>query len=71
MASGVDSYHASNISATTDPFTLLGGRYGCSVKAANYGTVKLQMLALDGSTYVDLKAPYEKADGTGGTEEDL
>jgi hypothetical protein len=28
----------------------------------------LQQLAIDGSTYLDIKAGFEKSDGTGGTE---
>lgn len=66
-----DGYQARNISANTAAFVLAGGRYGVSVIGTSFGTVKLQMLALDGSTWIDLKAPYEKADGTGGTEDDL
>jgi hypothetical protein len=67
----VDTYLASNISATTAAFSLQGGRYAACVMGSNFGTVKLQMLAADGSTMVDLKAPFDKPDGTGGTEEDL
>jgi hypothetical protein len=65
------SIQFSGISASTIPFVIEGGRYGVGVMGSNFGTVKLQQLALDGTTYLDLKAGYEKADGTGGTEDDL
>jgi hypothetical protein len=65
------SVQFSNISASTLPFVIDGGRYGVSVVGSNFGTVKLQQLAIDGSTYLDIKAGFEKSDGTGGTEDDL
>lgn len=64
-----DAFQTSNVAATTAAFELRGGRYACSVKASNYGTVKLQMLALDKTTYLDLKQAY--SDGSAGTETDL
>ena len=42
----------SNISATSAAFTLRGGLYGVTVIAGSWGTVTLQRLADDGSTYV-------------------
>lgn len=66
-----DGVSFSNISASTAAFVLKGGRYGVCVMGSNYGTVKLQMVAGDGSTYVDCKQAFDKPDGTGGTEEDL
>lgn len=44
----------SNISADTAGFTLRGGRYGVEVVGTGFGTVSLQRLAADGSTYVDV-----------------
>lgn len=45
----------SNISATTAAFVLLGGAYGVEVVATwSAGSVKLQRLALDGTTYLSV-----------------
>jgi hypothetical protein len=55
----------SNISATTAPFTMRGGNYGITVTAgANWGggSVGLQRLSADGSTFVDVVTPFT-ADG--------
>lgn len=60
-----------NISATPDAFALNGGKYGVDVTGSNFGTVTLQKMAADGSTALDIKQPFDKPDGTGGTEEDL
>ena len=51
-----DSYSASNISATTSAFTLAGGLYGIDYAATwGGGSVTLQKLAGDGSTYVTVQ----------------
>lgn len=42
----------SNISATTAAFTLTGGKFGVCVIGSSFGTVTLQALAGDGSTWV-------------------
>jgi len=43
----------SNISATTAAFTLTGGGfYGITIKASTYGTVALQMLGPDDTTWL-------------------
>ena len=55
MTQNEESVSFSNIAATTSPFVIKGGRYLVGIKASNYGTVKLQQLAQDGSTYLDLK----------------
>jgi hypothetical protein len=48
-----DGYHASNIAATTAAFPLMGGLYGVDAMATwGGGSVTLQKLAGDGSTYV-------------------
>lgn len=48
---------ASNISATTAAFFLVGGLYGIEVTATfGGGSVKLQRLSGDGSTYVDVSS---------------
>lgn len=60
----------SNVSAS-QVFTLIGGKYLVSVTGSNFGTVKVQRLAPDGTTYLDIKQAFDKPDGTGGTEEDL
>jgi len=41
----------SNIAATTAAFSLTGGKYGASVVGTGFGTVKLQTLLADGSTW--------------------
>jgi hypothetical protein len=51
MRSG-DSFSASNISADTAAFPLAGGLYGIDYIGSNWGTVTLQKLAGDASTYV-------------------
>lgn len=48
-----DGYLASNIAATTAAFSLKGGKYGVIASATwGGGSVTLQRLAADGSTYV-------------------
>jgi hypothetical protein len=47
-----ESFQFSNISATTAAFNLMGGRYGITCKASTYGTVTLQILAFDATTYL-------------------
>ena len=42
----------SNIGSTTAAFSLSGGVYGVDVIGSTFGTVTLQKLAADGSTYV-------------------
>jgi|HubBroStandDraft_2_1064218.scaffolds.fasta_scaffold268732_2 hypothetical protein len=42
----------SNISATTASFPLKGGKYMLACIASTYGTVTLQALGPDGSTYL-------------------
>lgn len=55
MTTAVDGQGFSNISASTAAFKLKGGSYGVSAVATfGGGSVKLQRLALDGSTYVSL-----------------
>lgn len=59
---------AANASADVTGLTVgIGGRYLMEVSGSNFGSVALQKLASDGSTYVDIEAVYEEADGTGGT----
>ncbi len=47
-----ESIQFSNISATTGAFTLMGGRYGITAMGTAFGTLTLQALAFDGTTYV-------------------
>jgi hypothetical protein len=47
-----DSQAFSNIGATTAAFHLLGGRYNIDVIGSTFGTVTLQRLGPDGSTYL-------------------
>lgn len=53
----VDGQASSNISASTSGFVLKGGTYGLAVVATfGGGSVKLQRLAGDGSTYVSMSS---------------
>ena len=53
MASSRESKQFLNISATTAAFTLRGGRYGIDITASwGGGSVTLQHLAADGSTWI-------------------
>lgn len=57
MPTAVDGQGFSNIAASTAAFVLRGGSYGVSVVATfGVGSVKLQRLALDGSTYVSMSS---------------
>jgi hypothetical protein len=48
---------ASNVSASTAAFSLRGGKYGVSVVATfGGGSVKLQRLGPDGSTYLSVSS---------------
>ena len=52
-----DGYLASNITTTTAAFTLEGGLYGMDVVATfGGGSVKLQKLAADNTTYVSVSS---------------
>lgn len=55
MFNFVETFTASNISATAAAFVVRGGNYGMTVNATfGGGTVKLQKLSIDASTYVDV-----------------
>lgn len=52
---GSDGNTASNVSASTAAFPLKGGKYSVNAVATfGGGSVKLQMLGADGSTYVSV-----------------
>jgi hypothetical protein len=62
-----DAQKFSNISASTSPFILFGGRYAVNVVATfGGGSVSIQQLGPDGSTYLDLFAAYDAS----GAEQD-
>lgn len=62
-----ENIHFANISATTLPFVIKGGGYLVGVVATfGGGSVKLQVLGPDGTTYLDTKQPFDNA----GTEQD-
>lgn len=69
MTSAYEAVSFSNIAASTAAFPLtLGGRYSVSVIATfGGGSVKLQKLGPDGSTFLDIQSPFNNA----GTEVDL
>lgn len=53
MSTGSDGFKFSNISATTAPFSLLGGEYAITAVATwGGGSVTLEILAADNTTYV-------------------
>lgn len=57
MASGAEGQLFSNISATTAAFRLLGGKYAVAAVATfGGGSVKLQTLGPDGSTWLSVAA---------------
>ena len=57
MSRARDSQAFSNISASTAGFQLVGGKYGTDVVATfGGGSVKLQRLAADGSTYLSVSS---------------
>jgi hypothetical protein len=57
MPTAVDGKGFSNIDASTAAFPLKGGSYGIAVTATfGGGSVKLQRLSLDGSTYVSMSS---------------
>ncbi len=67
MPTAVDGKGFSNISASTADFKLKGGAYGVFVTATfGGGSVKLQRLSLDGSTYVSVASAtdFSAAGGT-------
>lgn len=47
-----------NISANTASFTLVGGKYAVSGNATGTGTIGLQRLSLDGTTWVPVFAAW-------------
>ena len=54
-------YTLSNGSATTGPFQLKGGSYAVDVIGSSFGTVTLQKLAGDNSTYVTCLTAFSAA----------
>jgi hypothetical protein len=63
---------ANNVGTSTTGNVVLGGRYMMEVVATfGGGSVKLQRLGPDDSTFLDIKQVFEKADGTGGTADSL
>jgi hypothetical protein len=62
MATSTEAVTFSNISATTAAFTLRGGKYAFTVNATfGGGTVKLQTLGGDGSTWIDVASQTANA----------
>jgi hypothetical protein len=58
-----DSKTFSNIATTSAAFDLKGGLYVIKVKASTYGTVTLQVLGPDGTTWLNALTAIS-ADGT-------
>jgi hypothetical protein len=67
MSDPVDAVEFSSISATTAAFRLNGGCYQAACVGSNFGTVDLQALAPDGSTWLALPtAVHFAANGMAG-----
>lgn len=73
MWNAVENFAFKNVAATQGPFVLRGGNYGITVSATfGGGSVTLQRLAPDGSTYVTVlpaftAAGYQNANLPSGT----
>ncbi len=69
MSFAQEAVNFANIAASTAKFELtLGGKYAVYVSATfGGGSVKLQTLSPDGTTWLDIQAPFNNA----GTEADL
>jgi hypothetical protein len=63
MATSTDAVSFSNISATTAAFSLRGGRYAVMANATGSGTMGLQMLSPDGSTFVAVHTAFAAVTG--------
>ncbi len=64
MSEATDAYQFSNISATTAAFQLQGGMYSYAANATwGGGTVKLQALSIDGTTWIDVPNASLTANG--------
>lgn len=62
MYNTIEKVEFSNISATTSGFVLRGGQYGVTVSATfGGGSITLQRLAKDGSTYVTCLTAFTAA----------
>lgn len=57
----VESQVFSNIAANTAGFTLRGGNYGVKCMGTGFGTVTLQVLADDGSTWLTAMTAFSAA----------
>jgi hypothetical protein len=60
MWNSVERVTFSNIAATPAPFTLRGGAYGVMVNGT-FGTVTLQRLSLDGTSYITVLTAFTAA----------
>jgi len=57
---GTDAFKYADFSATQGPFTVYGGRYAFAASGTwNSGSLALQMLGPDGSTYIDIVSAYD------------
>lgn len=64
MASGTgDAKLFSNIGATTAAFSLLGGKYAIAAAATGSGTMGLQILGPDGSTFIAAHTAFAAVTG--------
>jgi hypothetical protein len=61
MTTAVDGQEFSNISANTAVFTLKGGFYLISAIGTGFGSVELQALGPDQSTFLSMPAAYPVA----------
>lgn len=63
MATSSEARLFSNIAATTAAFSLLGGKYGIAANATGAGTMGVQMLGPDGSTFIAAHTAFAAVTG--------
>jgi hypothetical protein len=63
MSTATESKSFLNISATTAPFNLKGGRYDVIATATGAGTMGLQMQAADGATFIPVHTAFAAVTG--------
>jgi hypothetical protein len=63
MATATESKSFQNISASTAAFNLKGGRYNVIATATGAGTMGLQTLSADGSTFIPVHTAFAAVTG--------
>lgn len=63
MGTATETIKFSSIAASTAPFNLKGGRYDIVATATGAGTMGLQILAADGSTFIPVHTAFAAVTG--------